>query len=366
VGTQLLLRSNSPILLKRRFYLGPPFCFALAHAEAIEPFAASRRLPFKRTVASIGNIKCRCNFGEFRTVKKTTLAIALVLASALASPSLAQNIMGPTQIISVTSTIPGGSSTYTLPQIADGVTSDASPFNGFQGQNGATGTISFTLDKAYDLDAAHLWNDINVRAEGVNGYSFRFFDASNALISTSASFATTPGQVAAHVTGLGLVPGVKRVELVINSVLAQANTFAQRVEIREVAFNGKPTELAVSMPGNHFGCYRVAESRPLRPETLQIRDQFGRAEVVLGRPVMVCNPSIKVHNDRTFGVTNPERHLICYDIARQNDQQRSRRVQTNNQMAPAQLTTNERQMYCVPSSKRLIGEREMPVEASRD
>jgi hypothetical protein len=297
---------------------------------------------------------------------KAGLALAILMTTAIVSPSMAQNIMGPTQIISVTSTIPNGSATYTLPQIADGITSDASPFNGFQGANGATGVISFTLDKAYDLDSAYLWNDINVRAEGVNGYSFRFYDVSNALISTSAAFATTPGQVLPHVTGLGSVLGVKRVELVVASVLAQANTFAQRVEIREVAFNGKPSEIAVPMAGNHFGCYRVQESRALRPETLQIRDQFGRAEVVLGRPVMVCNPSIKVHNNRTFGVTNPERHLVCYDIARQNDQQRPRRVITNNQMAPAQLTTTERQMYCVPSSKRLVGERETPVEASRD
>ncbi len=299
-------------------------------------------------------------------MKKTSLALAILLTTAIVSPSLAQNIMGPTQITGVTSTIPAGSSTYTLPQISDNTTSDASPFNGFQGANSATGVISFTLDKAYDLDAAYLWNDINVRAEGVNGYNFRFYDASNALISTSASFSTTAGQVAPHITGLGSVLGVKRVELVVASVLAQANTFAQRVEIREVAFNGKPSEVAVSMPGNHFSCYNVRESRQLRPETLQIRDQFGRAEVVLGRPVLVCNPSIKVHNDRTFGVTNPERHLVCYDIARQNDQQRPRRVITNNQMAPAQLTTAERQMYCVPSSKRLVGERDMPIEATRD
>jgi hypothetical protein len=308
---------------------------------------------------------CHCNLGNLVVMKKSVLAVALLVGTALASPSLAQNIMGPAQIISVTSTIPGGSATYTLPQIADGVTSDASPFNGFQGQDGVTGTISFTLDKAYDIDAAHLWNDINIRAEGVKNYSFRFFDASNALVGTSGPFTTNPGQAPAYITATSAA-NVKRVELVITSVQAQPNTFARRVEIREVAFNGRPTEVAVSMPGNHFGCYRVAESRALRPETLQIRDQFGRAEVVLGRPVMVCNPSVKIHNDRTFGVTNPERHLVCYDIARQSDQQRPRRVVTNNQMAPAQLTTNERQMYCVPSSKRLVGEREMPVEASRE
>jgi hypothetical protein len=297
-------------------------------------------------------------------MKKKIILGALLIAAVLTSPSLAQNIMGPAQITSVTSTIPGGSGTYTLPQIADNITSDASPFNGFQGQDGVTGTISFTLNQAYDIDAAYLWNDINVRAEGVGSYTWRFYDPSNNLISSTGPLTTTPGQVPAHVTGSLAVANVKRVELVVASVQNQPTTYARRVEIREVAFNGRPAqqiEPPVPMAGDHYGCYRVAESRALRPETLRVTDQFGRSEIVLGRPVMVCNPTVKVHNDRTFGVANQERHMVCYDIARQSDQPRQRRVQVNNQMAPAVLTTNERQMFCVPSSKKLIGERETPL-----
>lgn len=295
---------------------------------------------------------------------KLSLAFAALVSVAMVSPSVAQNIMGPTQIISVTSTIPGGSGTYTLPQIADGNTSDTTPFNGFQGAANAVGTISFTLDKPYDIDGAYLWNDINVRAEGVGRYQYNFFNSANAPIGTTGPFATTPGQIPAHITGVPIFSGVKRVELSVLSLQAQPNTFASRVEIREVAFNGKPTVIEpppVPMAGDHFGCYRVAESRALRPETLRVTDQFGRSEIVLGRPIMVCNPSVKVHNDRTFGVENRERHLVCYDIARQTDQPRRRRVNVNNQMAPAQLVTNERQMFCVPSSKKLVGERETPL-----
>lgn len=297
-------------------------------------------------------------------MKKKIIFGALLMAAALTSPSLAQNIMGPAQITSVTSTIPGGSGTYTLPQIADNITSDTTPFNGFQGQDGVTGTITFTLDKPYDIDAAYLWNDINVRAEGVGNYMYRFYTAANVLVGTSGGLSTVPGMVPVQSTVLPIMANVKKVELVISSVQSQPNTYARRVEIREVAFNGKPTVQEpppVPMAGDHYGCYRVAETRALRPETLRVTDQFGRSEVVLGRPVMVCNPSVKVHNDRTFGVENQERHLVCYDIARQSDQPRQRRVQVNNQMAPAVLTTNERQMFCVPSSKKLIGERETPL-----
>jgi hypothetical protein len=296
---------------------------------------------------------------------KLGLAFAALISVAMVSPSIAQNIIGPAQIVTVTSTIPGGSGTYTLPRIANTVTNDISPFDGFQGQDGVTGTISFTLDKPYDIDAAHLWNDINVRAEGVGAYSYRFYDPSNNLVGTQGAFSTTPGQVPAHVNSFAPVLNVKRVELVVASVQSQPNTYARRVEIREVAFNGKPTVQEpppVPMAGDHFGCYRVAESRALRPETLRVTDQFGRSEIVLGRPVMVCNPSVKLHNDRTFGVENRERHLVCYDIARQTDQPRRRRVDINNQMAPAQLVTNERQMFCVPSSKKLVGEREMQLD----
>lgn len=306
-------------------------------------------------------------------MSKRLMKSAAVLAcclSAFAVPAMAQNIKGPAQIVSVTSTIPNGNASFPLTQINDNITTNG-PHNGFQGVDQPNpahiGTITFTLDKSYDLNQAWLWNDINVRAEGVDRYILRFFDASNNLISTSGPLSTVAGQVAPHITPVS-VGGVKKVEMLIQSVLIRPNTFARRVEIREVAFNGTPTvdDPPISMPGNHWQCYRVLEGPTLKPESLTVRDQFGKAQIVLARPLMMCNPSLKVHGDKQYGVESPRTHLVCYQPVKQSDPQPKRRVRINNQMAPATLVLAERQMFCVPSSKKRLDAADLPVPARMD
>jgi hypothetical protein len=304
-------------------------------------------------------------------MSKKLMKSAAVLAcclSAFAVPAMAQNIKGPAQIVSVTSTIPNGNASFPLTQINDNITTNG-PHNGFQGVDQPNpahiGTITFTLDKSYDLDQAWLWNDINVRAEGVDRYILRFFDASNNLISTSGPLSTVAGQVAPHITPLN-VSGVKKVEMVIQSVLIRPNTFARRVEIREVAFNGVVTEVPVPMVGNHWQCYRVLEGPTLKPESLVVRDQFGKAEIVLARPLMLCNPSVKVHAGKQYDIERPQSHLVCYQPVKQSDQQTRRRVRINNQMAPATLLLAERQMFCVPSSKKRLDGADLPVGGQID
>ena len=287
-------------------------------------------------------------------------AAVLAMMTTMATPGSAQNIIGPSQITAVTSTIPGGNNSFPLPQIADTISSDASPFNGFQGAQNTTGTISFTLDQAYDLTQFYLWNDINVRAEGVGQYQLKFYDPSNALVGTQGPFATVPGQVPAHITNFA-INNVKRVELEVLTIQNVPATFSTRVEIREVAMQGAPANQVVDVPGDHYQCYR-AEGPILKPETIIIADQFGKAQVVLGRPELVCNPSIKRHGKKTYQVENQRRHLICYSLVKQSDQPRRRRVKTANQFTSANLLTNERRLFCVPSLKNLIGENEIPID----
>ncbi len=304
-------------------------------------------------------------------MSKKLMKSAAVLAcclSAFAVPAMAQNIKGPAQIVSVTSTIPNGNASFPLTQINDNIIVNGPQHNGFQGVDQPNpahiGTITFTLDKSYDLDQAWLWNDINVRAEGVSSYSLRFFDASNNLIHTTGPMSIVP-QVPPHITAL-TVGNVKKVELVVHSVFTLPNTFARRVEIREVAFNGVVTEVPVPMVGNHWQCYRVLEGPTLKPESLVVRDQFGKAEIVLARPLMLCNPSLKVHAGKQYGVENADRHLVCYQPIKQSDQQPKRRVRINNQMAPATLVLAERQMFCVPSSKKRLDAADQPVPSRMD
>ncbi len=123
-----------------------------------------------------------------------------------------------------------------------------------------------------------------------------------------------------------------------------------------------PKDGAVSMPGDHYQCYRVVEGKALKPEAIAVADQFGKAQLVLARPVMLCNPSNKLHNGMKYGVEFKDRHLVCYEPIKQSDQPVKRRVHINNQFAPDDLTVAERQMFCVPSSKKLIGAPDKPLD----
>jgi len=106
----------------------------------------------------------------------------------------------------------------------------------------------------------------------------------------------------------------------------------------------------VHKPGEHFQCYMLKEGNNLKRETLYIRDQFGEGKAVLGKPVMLCNPSDKQHNRTTYKMRNAERHLVCYNYA--NEQPRvNKKVFINNQMAPDTVVAVKDELFCVPSSK---------------
>jgi hypothetical protein len=123
------------------------------------------------------------------------------------------------------------------------------------------------------------------------------------------------------------------------------------------AFVQKAGECAaqtVDVPGDHFQCYRVVKGDALPPEKIQVEDQFGAAQLVLAKPVMLCNPSTKVHADRRYGVRNPELHLVCYAPLKQSDKPRERQVRIGNQFEIGNLALLERTMFCVPSQKKMI------------
>ena len=114
------------------------------------------------------------------------------------------------------------------------------------------------------------------------------------------------------------------------------------------------TPVAVHMPGEHFQCYGVRKADKLREETIMIEDQFGKTRAVLGKPVLLCNPSSKIHNEKLYKIRDEERHLVCYDFVKQN-KVKSRNLEINNQFAPDELMNDQRELFCVPSSKKHLG-----------
>lgn len=117
----------------------------------------------------------------------------------------------------------------------------------------------------------------------------------------------------------------------------------------------------VDVPGDHYQCYRVVRGAALTPQTITVADQFGRARIVIARPVMLCNPSLKIHRDKRYPVKSPELHLVCYEPVRK-DKARVRRVRIGNQFQIGDLHVAERTMFCVPSNKKLLDGREAPLD----
>lgn len=268
------------------------------------------------------------------------------------SPVMAQSIIGSPKITaSANTTLGNGTGRFPLSQMTDGVTSDASPYNGYQARERQTGVISLTLDQAYDLTQFYLWNDINVRAEGVKKYRLRFYDANNNPIGTDITGLTTNnGQVAPHVTNFSRA-GVKKVDLFIDSVNT-ANGL-RRVEIREVAFEGAPAKAAATA----YRCYDLMrDSAKLQNKQFTMVDQFGQTQTVIGHPVQLCNPvALNQRGATPESMTKIYKdHLVCYELFDVRGNSPRQNVQVKNQLESNQLLTTHADQVCLVSTKRHI------------
>lgn len=168
----------------------------------------------------------------------TGLVLGILMAPWLAGVASSSQIGGA--LITPSTLLANSGLGFTIDEIADGITSDAFPYNGFAAAVGNTGTIQLDLANAYNLTAFSLWNDINVFQEGISQFRLDFYDASNAFISSSAIFVGPFGQQAPQTYSFAPVIGVKRVDLVVLT-LNNSGCCGQRLEIREVEFTDDAT-----------------------------------------------------------------------------------------------------------------------------
>jgi hypothetical protein len=169
-------------------------------------------------------------------MKKCFATIAFLLtAAATAAPVHATLLQGPAYITATTDMPACDIATCAgfgldINEIADNNTDN---FNGWAGQTGLLGTIKLDLLGTFDLTEFLLWNDVNVFAEGVRTFQLHFFDASDQLLSSTATLSAI-SQFPEQVYNLGTVGGVSRVDMQVLSA-------SGRIEIREIAFNGDAT-----------------------------------------------------------------------------------------------------------------------------
>ena len=102
---------------------------------------------------------------------------------------------------------------------------------------------------------------------------------------------------------------------------------------------------------DHFKCYKAVEPTvppaPGIPAAVRLSDQFGNANLQVGRVVRLCNPVRKLHDGRVFEIRHPDLHLVCYAI----QQNVPRQVQVRNQFGQRRLNVTRANRLCLPSYK---------------
>ena len=189
----------------------------------------------------------------------------LVFALLATAGTARADVIGGGDIVPTT-TITSYTTLFPLEAIADGITSDAPPYNGFAATPGETGTIHLDLVGTFDLDTFRLWNDINVLLEGIKNFRLDFFDAADGLIGSSPAFVGSLGAVDFVDYSFPTVFGVSRVDLVVLS-LHDFNPNGPRLEIREVAFVGSITTAVRETPGHAAVELEAAYPNPFNPST---------------------------------------------------------------------------------------------------
>lgn len=156
-----------------------------------------------------------------------------VLAALLLTTGLAQANLIDGASIAPSTSLPFftfGSQQFPINQINDGINTD-SPFNGFAADGITSGRITLTLDQTYNLNSFVLWNDINVRNEGVRTFTLEFLDIGGSSLGSTGVLSAVSQLAPQTYSFASAVQNVKTVNL---DVL----TSSLQIEIRELAFNG--------------------------------------------------------------------------------------------------------------------------------
>jgi len=162
---------------------------------------------------------------------------ALTIIGALAGGAGGATTVGFGNITPSTALIAEGG--FPLSEIVDGII--GSDTNGFV--TNSVGVISFSFDQDYELSSFILWNDVDVRAEGIDDFQLRFFDSSDSqiVVPFSSDFVGPLGQVPAEeYVFSSSVSGVRRVDLEVLTTQFNFVGPVPRTEIREVDFGVVP------------------------------------------------------------------------------------------------------------------------------
>jgi hypothetical protein len=108
---------------------------------------------------------------------------------------------------------------------------------------------------------------------------------------------------------------------------------------------------------DHFKCYLAQGPATAAPNpTVVLQDQFDRdtkETVKVLRPVLLCNPVAKLHDDKFTPIAHEREHLVCYTFTPSSAKET--RSRTRNQFGEEKLLTAYSRLLCVPSLKNIPG-----------
>jgi hypothetical protein len=126
------------------------------------------------------------------------------------------------------------------------------------------------------------------------------------------------------------------------------------IALAQVAAPPQPPGLSGPSTLSHFQCY-PATGGPVAapPVSFSTIDEFGKADIVIAEPFLVCNPTAKTHQGKTFPMVAAEAHLVCYRIIKQSPNL-PKNVKYMNQFGSGVLKTGLRNIFCAPSYKKIV------------
>ena len=112
-------------------------------------------------------------------------------------------------------------------------------------------------------------------------------------------------------------------------------------------------------PLDHFKCYEAGAAAGSGKE-VSLDDQFVTINATVGAPWYFCNPTEKLHDDVTTPLSNPDHHLMVYDISYA-DEPVTAYVEVDNQFGLEQLMVRGPIALAVPTQKVEPGGHEEPL-----
>ena len=112
-------------------------------------------------------------------------------------------------------------------------------------------------------------------------------------------------------------------------------------------------------PLDHFKCYGVEEAAPTG-KVVYLEDQFVARNATVGMAWYFCNPTEKLHDDVLTPMSNPDHHLMIYQLDYGTELQ-TRFVEVDNQFGLQELMVRGPIALAVPTTKVEPGNHEPPL-----